>query len=166
MQNNINSDDLFRIIDKNFDENITQQNLKDFLQMSIKVKQSEMKDTQIERLYKLWDINKKGLINRQEFKKIYRSLMDEKVSIKEQFDWLKCAKQQVGIYLVDKFGSIDKSFEVISKNQSQLKFQEFNNYLNQKQILQGFNLTERLVQQLFSYFDRHSKGYLTQLDWN
>ena len=67
----IKSDDLFRLIDTKFEENITINNLREFLSKELKIKQDELTDVSLQRLYKLIDINKHNMINRQEFNKIY-----------------------------------------------------------------------------------------------
>jgi hypothetical protein len=57
-QKGIKAEDLFRLIDTNFDENITIKNLKTFLKNELKVTQDELRDDSLHRLYKLIDINK------------------------------------------------------------------------------------------------------------
>jgi Ca2+-binding EF-hand superfamily protein len=41
----------------------------------------------------------------------------------------------------------------------------FSNWVEQKRVLIGFELTDQLVQQVFSEVDPHKKGYVTLDDW-
>ena len=67
----INSQDLFRLIDNDFSESITIDELKNFLKKDLHVKKDEINMASMERLYKLMDINKHNSINRWEFEKVY-----------------------------------------------------------------------------------------------
>jgi hypothetical protein len=46
-----------------------------------------------------------------------------------------------------------------------LTFEKFNAWCEKLNILDGFNLTETLLQELFSELDPHKKGNLTEIDW-
>lgn len=46
-----------------------------------------------------------------------------------------------------------------------MTFKQFTDWIEKNQILHGFNLTEKLMQQLFADLDPHKKGYLSDLDW-
>ncbi len=49
---------------------------------------------------------------------------------------------------------------------SRINYNSFKTWIEKKQALGGFNLTEGLYKQLFSDLDPHKKGYLTQNDWD
>jgi hypothetical protein len=53
----------------------------------------------------------------------------------------------------------------IAHHNLKLTYAHFKNWVDQSQALAGFNLTDRLLQQLFAELDPHKKGYITQLDW-
>ena len=44
-------------------------------------------------------------------------------------------------------------------------FRQFAKWVEENRALSGFNLTEKLLQQLFADLDPHKKGHLTLLDW-
>lgn len=46
-----------------------------------------------------------------------------------------------------------------------MTYKHFSTWIEGSQVLTGFNLTDRLLQQLFADLDPHKKGYLTILDW-
>ena len=46
-----------------------------------------------------------------------------------------------------------------------ITFKHFTNWIELNMALTGFNLTEKLMQQLFADLDPHKKGHLTELDW-
>ena len=46
-----------------------------------------------------------------------------------------------------------------------MKFSQFNDFLECEHALQGFNLTQPLIQKLFSELDPHKKGFLNINDW-
>eukprot|EP00825_Cyclidium_porcatum_P013302 TRINITY_DN1701_c0_g3_i2.p1 TRINITY_DN1701_c0_g3~~TRINITY_DN1701_c0_g3_i2.p1 ORF type:complete len:627 (+),score=122.35 TRINITY_DN1701_c0_g3_i2:88-1968(+) len=81
------------------------------------------------------------------------------------FDWKLNAKQQLGLVLTRKFPDLTKSFDVISGYRKKLLYDKFFKWITETNALKGFDLTERLMQQLFSDLDQHKKGYLTEQDW-
>jgi hypothetical protein len=44
-------------------------------------------------------------------------------------------------------------------------FQRFKKWIDEMNVLSGFDLTEKLLHELFSDLDSHKKGYLTENDW-
>jgi Ca2+-binding EF-hand superfamily protein len=60
---------------------------------------------------------------------------------------------------------LDESFQAASKHQPKLRFYDFKEFLEREEALAGFNLTQPLVQKLFSELDPHRKGYLNINDW-
>lgn len=55
---------------------------------------------------------------------------------------------------------LKESFHAASDGNEKLNFVAFNYFLDQRQALKGFNLTEPLIKELFSDLDAHKKGYL------
>lgn len=55
--------------------------------------------------------------------------------------------------------------KAISLHQKRLLYSQFYKWLEDSRALTGFNLTEKLVQEVFSDLDPHKKGYLTENDW-
>jgi len=50
-------------------------------------------------------------------------------------------------------------------HQKRLLYSQFYKWLEESRALTGFDLTEKLVQEVFSELDPHKKGYLTENDW-
>ena len=46
-----------------------------------------------------------------------------------------------------------------------MRYNDFKDFLEKEEALQGFNLTGPLVQKLFSELDPHRKGFLNINDW-
>ena len=86
-------------------------------------------------------------------------------SPEKSFDWVTNCKQQVGLVLSRQFSSLKSSFEEISEHQKRLLYTQFQKWLESSRALTGFNLTDKLIQQVFSDLDPHKKGYLTENDW-
>lgn len=85
----------------------------------------------------------------------------------DTFDWKNNAIQQIGIELSKnpKFKTLGDSFQVASKSLGKVKYRDFKEFLDENNALKGFNLTDQLLQQLFSELDPHKKGFLTESDW-
>lgn len=54
---------------------------------------------------------------------------------------------------------------MISGYRKKMVFQKFKSWIDELNVLAGFDLTEKLVYELFSDLDVHKKGYLTEVDW-
>jgi hypothetical protein len=46
-----------------------------------------------------------------------------------------------------------------------MNYRDFKAWVDENMILNGFNLTETLMQRLFSYLDPHKKGFISEYDW-
>lgn len=57
------------------------------------------------------------------------------------------------------------SFLAISGYRKRLVFSNFVKWVNEVNALRGFDLTDRMMQELFADLDSHKKGYLTESDW-
>jgi Ca2+-binding EF-hand superfamily protein len=53
----------------------------------------------------------------------------------------------------------------ISRHSNSISYNNFVEWLNKNHAIQGFNLTENLVQEFFASLDPHKKGYLSENDW-
>lgn len=61
--------------------------------------------------------------------------------------------------------SLKDCFDIVRHFHQNIPYANFKTWLEENQVLRGFNLTEKLIQQLFSYLDPHKKGHLTENDW-
>ncbi|KAL4466773.1 hypothetical protein ABPG74_010370 [Tetrahymena malaccensis] len=86
-------------------------------------------------------------------------------SIQSIFEWKINAKHQIGLFVSKFYPDIRTSFEIVSGHQNRLLYTKFKQWIDENRVLKGFNLTEKLLQQLFSDFDPHKKGYLSEHDW-
>ncbi len=57
------------------------------------------------------------------------------------------------------------SFEEVTHHKKVCFYKQFKKWCDDTQALNGFNLTEVLMKQLFSDLDPHKKGHLTENDW-
>ena len=85
----------------------------------------------------------------------------------DTFDWKNNAIEQIGIELSKNkgFNSLDDCYKAASKNLGKVRYRDFRDFMEETNALKGFNLTDQLLQQLFSELDPHKKGFLTESDW-
>ena len=95
----------------------------------------------------------------------FRNTLGGSFAQTSSFDWKLSAIQQIGLVLSKKYSSSKESFEDASEHLQKVTFEQFKNFMERHQCLQGFNLTVGLTQQLFSELDPHRKGYLLENDW-
>ena len=81
------------------------------------------------------------------------------------FDWKFSVIQQIGLMLSKKYASVEKSFREATEGQPKLKYAQFSEFLDREHAFQGFNLTQPLIQKLFSELDPHKKGFMNINDW-
>lgn len=171
----IRSEDAFRIIDSDFDQLIGKNDLRNFLQKVLFIPVEEVTSVRIDRLFNLIDQYKKSKIGYEDFRRILTddfnptdnlSLTGGMVINKHSFDWKLNARQKMGLYISRKFKTIDSSFDEISHQGSRLTFEQFSKWISSHGVLEGFNLTDKLMKDLFSDFDPHKKGHLTRSDWH
>ena len=82
------------------------------------------------------------------------------------FDWKFSAVQSIGLTLSRKYPDLIASFRAAcSPGSDKVTFENFNSFVMRENALSGFNLTQPLLQKLFSELDPHKKGHLNQNDW-
>ena len=120
------------------------------------------------------DLYRLGKVKYADFKRIIADNEDpcdnpivtgDRPNDKFSFDWKLKARQQIGYWIARNLNSIDECFDIVSKNTDRIDYVTFKEWIEAKQVLRGFNLTDKLVQQLFSDLDPHKKGHLTDVDW-
>lgn len=170
----IRSEDAFRIMDNNFDQYICKNDLRVFLQSILFIPADEITSVRIDRLYNLIDQYKKNKIGYEDFRRILTDDFNptDNLSLtggvplkKHSFDWKLNARQKMGLYLSRKFKTLDGSFDEISLQGARITYDQFSSWISSNGVLGGFNLTDRLLRDLFSDFDPHKKGHLTRSDW-
>lgn len=183
---NLNWEDAFRMVDLDFDGNISKQDLKEFLIKVLKI-ENQITEPQLDRLFKLLDHYKRDCVQADDFKRIFddgmlkyfdvnvdgRSISGQDKSVSftsgrtspSAFSWKLNARQQIGLMISKTFSSLQEAFDEISGYTTRIIWKKFINWVDSVQALQGFNLTEHLLLQFFSDLDPHKKGYLTYSDF-
>jgi hypothetical protein len=57
---------------------------------------------------------------------------------------------------------VKQSYDIISGYRKKLVFAKFKKWIDDQNVLAGFDLTEKLLYELFSDIDQHKKGFLTE----
>lgn len=153
------SEDAFRIIDIDYDQEINKTDLHRFLKDVLKIPTEELDSSRIDRLYNLMDLYRIGKVKYVDFKRILSETDDQpcdnkivtggRPNEKLSFDWKLKARQQIGYY-IDRNGGISESFDAVANNTITITFMRFKDWLEKGHVLLGFNLTDKLIQELFS----------------
>ncbi|EGR32802.1 hypothetical protein IMG5_070330 [Ichthyophthirius multifiliis] len=167
--------DAFRVFDKDFDGYISKEDLQNFLKDVLKISEKELEGQRINRLFKLMDEFKRGTIkladlNRllcEDFSPVQNFVVTggKFIEGRSSLDWKINAKQQIGLVISRQFLTLDQSFDSISGGGQRIIYNQFEQWIEKSRALLGFNLTNQLIQQVFSDLDPHKKGYLTKKDW-
>ena len=173
----------FKCFDKDFDGFISKQDLRDSLTDILEINPKHVQQTKLDRLFRLMDFFKSGMVQVSDFQRLVsntnpyaetfvsgvRSNMNRSLGGGLQntstFDWKFSVIQQIGLILSKRYPSVNASFKEASGNEEKLRYNRFNEFLEREQALQGFNLTQPLIQKLFSELDPHKKGFLSINDW-
>lgn len=174
----ITVEEAFKAFDRDFDGFIDLEDLKWILTNIIKSgDKSTINRSQLERLFKLLDFHKVGHIQKCDIQRLVENenpylttgkLSNSKFMVgTDTFDWKNNAIQQIGIELSknSKFSSVKDCFKVASHGMGKIKYKDFKEFMDESNALKGFNLTDQLLQQLFSELDPHKKGFLSESDW-
>lgn len=174
----ITVEEAFKAFDRDFDGFIDLNDLKWILTNILKVgDKSTINASQLERLFKLLDFHKDGHIQRCDIQRLVENdnpylttgkLSNAKFMVgTDTFDWKNNAIQQIGIALSKSknYNSLQQCFKAASHNLGKVKYKDFKEFMEETHALKGFNLTDQLLQQLFSELDPHKKGFLSETDW-
>jgi len=183
VQQRLTVPEAFKCFDKDFDGFISKQDLKESLIEILEIPAKTIQATKLDRLFRLMDFFKTGLVQVSDFQRLMsdsnpyaetfvpgvRQSMTRSLggglNNTSTFDWKFSVIQQIGLVLSKKFASVDESFKAAAEQCPKLKFDQFVAFVEAQQALQGFNLTQPLVQKLFSELDPHKKGFLNINDW-
>ncbi|CAD8157187.1 unnamed protein product [Paramecium pentaurelia] len=179
---NITIEDAFRTFDKDFDGQINKTDLRTFLKDILKIEEKEITEAKINRLFKLMDQYKRGKITLMDFRRFVeegffygknKQIFGQNTTLaakqqqesRSSFDWKMNARQQIGLIISRHYPNVKESFDIVSGYRKKLVFQKFKKWMDEKNVLAGFDLTEKLVYEIFSDLDSHKKGYLIESDW-
>ncbi|CDW87512.1 ef hand family protein [Stylonychia lemnae] len=199
VEKNYSSTEAFKIIDQDFDGNISIEDLKGFLLQVMKLENEDIQNTKLNRLYKILDISKTDKIFPSDFEGVYSSILQLQTNARDEngktttfrsrilqnqqsalnksqkqddlntFNWQIGCIYQIGKFISEKYSTLQESFEnIVSQQREQelkIRYGDFLNFINKYNVLNGFNLTNQLLQKLFAAMDPHRKGYLTMNDW-
>lgn len=70
---NLSAQEAFKLVDSDFDGNINHEDLKKFLKNILHVPEQEITQIRLERLYKLLDTHKRGLVQKNDFEKLMKN---------------------------------------------------------------------------------------------
>jgi Ca2+-binding EF-hand superfamily protein len=171
-------EEAFKAFDRDFDGFIDIGDLRWILTNIIKAgEKATINGSQLERLFKLLDFHKTGHIQKCDIQRLVENdnpylstgkLSNSKFMVgTDTFDWKNNAVQQIGIELSKnkKFSSLKDTFKAASHGLGKVKYRDFKDFIDETNALKGFNLTDQLMQQLFSELDPHKKGFLSESDW-
>ena len=147
---------VFRAFDRDFDGILSKKDLRESLESVLKLE--NIQPSKIDRLYKLLDAFKRDSVQLADFKAIFED--------NRRPDWKNSAKQQIGLMLGKLYGNLVEAFEQISQFSGKITFVQFQQFIEAKDVLAGFNLTLPLLQELFADIDSKRKGFISDLDWN
>jgi hypothetical protein len=71
----------------------------------------------------------------------------------------------MGLVMSKKYPNLRASFDDASDFLPKMTFDQFKKFVERLHALNGFNMTEPLLQKLFVEIDPHKKGFLNETDW-
>lgn len=170
----LKSEDAFRILDTDFDNQINKIDLRRFLETILQLSEEEVTSPRLDRLFGLFDQYKRGRVTYEDFRHLLAddfvpsdnvSITGGRVFEQHSFDWKLNSRQKIGIFISKNYKSIKHCFDEVSKHSNRITYEQFKNWLEPRGILHSYNLTESLLRELFSDLDPHKKGHLTENDW-
>ena len=140
------------------------------------MKEEDLTTAKVNRLFKLMDQFKKGSIKCEDFRRFLcedfvqggnECIMGHKnIDNYSSFDWKLNARQQVGLVLTRRFNDLTHSYNMITKHQKKMDFNQFKDWINYTNCLKGFDITESQLKEFFTDLDSHKKGFHTEQDWS
>jgi Ca2+-binding EF-hand superfamily protein len=153
----VSVENAFRAFDSDFDGIVSKEDLKSSLLTILKLTPQECDSSRVDRLYKLIDHFKRNSVQLSDFKLLFEE--------GEKPEWKKSAKQQVGLFISRNYPTVKLAFEAVSELTGKIRLDQFSKWVEQHQILKGFNLTQELTEKLFAELDPHRKAYMTENDF-
>jgi Ca2+-binding EF-hand superfamily protein len=158
LSQSLSVENAFRAFDSDFDGVISKDDLKSGLKTVLKLQEKDCRSSKVDRLYKLMDTFKRNSIQLSDFKLLFEENVNP--------NWKNSARQQLGLFISKNYSSLKSAFEAVSELTGKVKLDQFIKWVEQKQVLGGFNLTQQLLEKLFADLDPHRKAYITENDWN
>ena len=179
---NLSDNEIFSAIDKDCDGIININDLKIFLTKDLMISEDECTKEKLERVMMSLSLSKNfqiGLSDIREFinlcnenkehmnlKEVFRLTANQNLSSeKKNKDWTNDIIERFGMFISEKYESIEQFFEEVTKEKhsDKLKFEDFIKFheKNYELFNNGFNLTKDELISIFTSLDSQKKNYLT-----
>ena len=182
---NLSDNEIFAAIDKDCDGMININDLRKFLVKDLMISEKELSKAKLERVMMSLSLSKNfqiGLNDIREFINLFNE-NKEHINLKEVFkltgnqnlsqekknkDWTLDVIERLGMFISEKYDSIEQFFEEATneKNSNKFKFEDFVKFheKNYELFNNGFNLTKDELLSIFTSLDSQKKDYLTLED--
>ena len=182
---NLSDNEIFAALDKDCDGIININDLKKFLVKDLMISEQDLSKAKLERVMMSLSLSKNfqiGLNDIREFinlcnenkehinlKEVFRITSNQNLSTeKKNKDWTNDVIERLGMFISEKYDSIDEFFEEVTKEKhsDKLKFEDFIKFheKNYELFNNGFNLTKDELISIFTSLDSQKKDYLTLED--
>ena len=182
---NLSDNEIFAAMDKDCDGIININDLRKFLVKDLMISEKEFSKAKLERVMMSLSLSKNfqiGLNDIREFinlcnenkehinlKEVFKLTANQNLSHeKKNKDWTNDIIERLGMFISEKYDSIEQFFEeaVKEKNRNKFKFEDFVRFheRNYELFNNGFNLTKDELLSIFTSLDSQKKDYLTLED--
>ena len=179
---NLSDIEIFSAMDKDCDGMINIKDLRTFLTKDLMISEQEFSKAKLERVMMSLSLSKNsqiGLNDIREFinlsnqnkehmnlKEVFKLTANQNLSEeKKNKDWTNDVIERLGMFISEKYDSIDEFFKEATKekNSDKLKFEDFIKFheKNYELFNNGFNLTKDELLSIFTSLDSQKKNYLT-----
>ena len=182
---NLSDNEIFAAMDKDCDGIININDLRKFLVKDLMISEKDFSKAKLERVMMSLSLSKNfqiGLNDIREFinlcnenkehinlKEVFKLTANQNLSLeKKNKDWTNDIIERLGMFISEKYDSIEQFFEeaVKEKNSNKFKFEDFVKFheKNYELFNNGFNLTKDELLSIFTSLDSQKKDYLTLED--
>ena len=179
---NLSDNEIFAAMDKDCDGIININDLKKFLVRDLMISEQDLSKAKLERVMMSLSLSKNsqiGLSDIREFinlcnenkehlnlKEVFKLTSNQNLSEeKKNKDWTNDVIERLGMFISEKYDSIEEFFEEITKDKhtDKLRFEDFIHFheKNYELFNNGFNLTKDELMSIFTSLDSQKKDYLT-----
>ena len=181
---NLSDNEIFQVIDKDCDGLISLKDFESFVKNNLNIYEKSFDKSKLERVMMSLSLSKNlqiGLNDIREFidkcskkdnlmnlKEIFKLTTNQNLSdLKKNVDWTNDIIERFGMYISEKYDSIEQFFKENSENGSnKFKFSDFLKFheKNHELFNNGFNLTKDELLSIYTSLDSQKKNFLTLQD--
>ena len=181
---NYSDTEIYELLDKDCDGVINMNDFQNFVTRILLIPKEEFTKENLERVMMSISLSKNlqiGINDIREFinisneqkhhmnlKQVFKITSNQNLSeLKSNKEWINDIIERLGMYISEKFESIEQFFEKYSKPGSgKFKFEDFLKFQEENLdcFNNGFNLSKDEIMALFASLDSHKKNYLTKQD--